>query len=132
MTELIVKVLNQEPAGKVDASEKNLIESTVKHLITSSKRLEGIALCGTLPPGLTGSTYSLIAQMKPHKCFVLLDAYQNIECLNTGKINILKINSEESRKLLGVHEDVDVITVAKQILSIYKLQMLAITDGPGT
>ena len=71
MTELI------EPAGRVELSEKALIETTIKALIINSPRLEAIALCGTLPSGITGSIYSMIANMKPEKCVLLLDAFQN-------------------------------------------------------
>jgi fructose-1-phosphate kinase PfkB-like protein len=125
MTELI------EPAGKVEVSEKNMIEATVKELIVNSKSLEGIALCGTLPPGITGSTYTMITQMKPNDCVVILDAYQNIECLQTGKVNILKINTEESRNLASIYDDdIDITIVAKTILQKFRLAVLAITDGP--
>jgi fructose-1-phosphate kinase PfkB-like protein len=135
MTELI------EPAGRVELAERNLIENRVKELISNSKRLEGIALCGTLPPGITGSIYSLIATMKPRGCVVLLDAYQNIECLNTGKVDVLKINTEEARKLVneypkftrhGDEDDWTVPELGKWILMRYKLPLLAITDGPGS
>lgn len=78
------------------------IEAAVKKLIVESSSLEGIALCGTLPPGLNGSIYSLIAHLKPAGCTLLIDAYQNAECLDTGKIDILKVNAEESRKLANV------------------------------
>jgi fructose-1-phosphate kinase PfkB-like protein len=71
MTELI------EPAGRVELREKATIESTVKALIQNSPKLEAIALCGTLPSGITGSIYSMIAEMKPKNCVLLLDAFQN-------------------------------------------------------
>ncbi|KAI8895693.1 Ribokinase-like protein [Globomyces pollinis-pini] len=120
-----------EPAGRVEISEKQIIEQTAKQLITNSPKLEAIALCGTLPPGLNGSTYSFITQLKPQNCVVLLDAFQNIECLSSGKVNILKINSEESRKLTGYYDDsVTLVDVGKTILRNYKLPILAITDGP--
>ena len=81
MTELIVYSthLLQEPAGRIEVAEKLAIESSLKQLITQSKRLEGIALCGTLPPGLTGGIYSFICQLKPAECVLLIDAYQNTE-----------------------------------------------------
>lgn len=73
MTELI------EPAGRIGTEERELIETTLQSLIKESSRLEGIALCGTLPPGLTGSIYSLACEAKPDNCIVLLDAFQNID-----------------------------------------------------
>lgn len=71
MTELI------EPAGRVELGEKSLIEQKVSEIILSAKNLEAIALCGTLPPGLTASTYSFISGLKPNGTILLLDAFQN-------------------------------------------------------
>lgn len=91
MTELI------EPAARVDAKDREILEQTIKKLVTGSPQMEAIALCGTLPPGITGHIYTLVAQMKPPSIVLLLDAYQNAECLSTGKVDILKINAEEAR-----------------------------------
>lgn len=76
---LISNIYKKEPAGRINGEERHLIENTLTGLIGQSKRLEGIALCGTLPPGLTGSIYSLACQVKPENCVILLDAYQNAE-----------------------------------------------------
>ena len=90
MTELI------EPAGRVDQHERLVLENTIKDLIQHSpkfdilKRIEGIALCGTLPPGLSGSIYTLVCTKKPKNCLILLDAFQNIECLTTGIIYLTR------------------------------------------
>jgi fructose-1-phosphate kinase PfkB-like protein len=107
-----------------------LIENAAKALIQGSTRLEGIALCGTLPPGLPGTIYSTIAKMKPKGSIVLLDAYQNIEVLSTGKVDILKINCEEAKKMASLDDDDDVLDAAASILSTHNLKILAITDGP--
>lgn len=126
MTELI------EPAGRVEVSEKKIIEEVIKQLVISSKRLEAIALCGTLPPGLNGTIYMNICMVKPNDCVILLDAFQNIECLSSGKVDILKINSEETRKLASQYDDTDLLFCANLILLKYKIKILAITDGPST
>jgi hypothetical protein len=73
------------------------LEKISQELLLSSK-LEGIALCGSLPPGITGSTYALIAQNKRKDCLLLLDAC-SIECLKTENVDILKINFEEAFKI---------------------------------
>lgn len=85
--------------------EKESLENISKKLVVSS-RLEGIALCGefyvwikykgSLPAGVTGSTYTYIVENKKKDSIILLDACKDIDCLKTGKIDILKVNSEEA------------------------------------
>ncbi|KAI8927033.1 hypothetical protein BC831DRAFT_200513 [Entophlyctis helioformis] len=57
MTELI------EPAARIESREREELELTAKELLAHSPSMEAIALCGTLPPGITGSTYTLMAQL---------------------------------------------------------------------
>ncbi|KAJ3039904.1 hypothetical protein HDV00_011687 [Rhizophlyctis rosea] len=126
MTELI------EPAGRVGADERERLESLALLLLKDPK-LEAIALCGSLPPGITGSTYTLIAEHKPDKCVLLLDACNDVDCLKTGKVDILKINSEEAAVLAGHAVDhSDLMAIGKYIMSKVKIQILAITNGPDT
>lgn len=87
-----------------------MIESSLQTILTNGSSayglrkspLEGIALCGTLPPGVTGSTYAMIAQLKPVNCLLFVDACQDIEpCLESGMVDVLKINVEEASVLAG-------------------------------
>ncbi|KAI8903171.1 hypothetical protein EDD86DRAFT_278861 [Gorgonomyces haynaldii] len=121
-----------EPAGRVDAEERQKLEKLATQLLTSSPKLEGIALCGTLPAGITGSTYINIAQLKPPNCLLFLDAFQNIEVLDTGKVDILKINAEEARYLTRSSDEEDLTPVAIKIFEQYHIKILAITNGPLT
>lgn len=84
MSELI------EPSGRVAPEELMELERVVKMMLSTSKKLEGIALCGTLPPGVTGSIYTLVAKMKPKGVILLLDAYQNSACLHTGILEFIQ------------------------------------------
>ncbi|TPX33031.1 hypothetical protein SmJEL517_g04023 [Synchytrium microbalum] len=140
-----------EPAGRVATQELALIESTLHSILTNmpsptpasshhhhtspSRKtpLEAVAICGTMPPGITGSTYALIAQLKPSNCILFCDACQDVEpCLESGMVDILKINGEEASVLAGygVDDNEDLVVVAKRVLSLYSLPMLAITNGP--
>ncbi|KAJ3053565.1 hypothetical protein HK097_003942 [Rhizophlyctis rosea] len=127
MTELI------EPAGRVGAEERELLEKWAVTLLKDPK-LEAIALCGSLPPGITGSTYTLIAENKPEKCVLLLDACSDVDCLKTGKVDILKINSEEAAVLAGmaVTDPEDLLSIGKHLIKTRKIKILAITNGPDT
>ncbi|KAH9258792.1 hypothetical protein BSLG_001842 [Batrachochytrium salamandrivorans] len=124
MTQLI------EPAARVDSTESNQLEQSIRYVIENSPKIEAIALCGTLPPGLTGYIYTLIAQLKPPNVLLLLDAYQNTECLRTGHVDILKINAEEARLLALVDVDADLFETGKKLHEMYKVTMIAVTNGP--
>ncbi|KAJ3273889.1 hypothetical protein HK104_004212 [Borealophlyctis nickersoniae] len=125
MTELI------EPAGRVSAEERSLLESRAMELL-KGRKLEAIALCGSLPPGITGSTYTLVAENKPAGCTLLLDACDDIDCLKTGNVDILKINAEEAAKLAGrgVDDEVDLLEIGVHLASTRSIPILAITNGP--
>jgi fructose-1-phosphate kinase PfkB-like protein len=122
MTELI------EPAAPVDADAFEKMKLLIDDLAHSNK-LRAIALCGTLPPGVPSSIYTLIATKKPDNVLIILDAYQNIECLLSGKIDILKINAEEAR-IIGKNSSHNLVEVGYSILKIYHVSILAITNGP--
>jgi fructose-1-phosphate kinase PfkB-like protein len=57
-------------------------------------------ILGTVPPGIPVSFYPLVAKLKPENHTILLDA-TNIECLMTGRVDILKINGAEARSLVN-------------------------------
>jgi fructose-1-phosphate kinase PfkB-like protein len=75
--------------------EKEILENISQQLV-QSPRLEGIALCGSLPGGVTGSTFSTIIENKTPNTVVFLDACSELDVLKTGKVDILKVNSEEA------------------------------------
>jgi fructose-1-phosphate kinase PfkB-like protein len=109
--------------------------------ISKGHKFLGIAVCGTLPPGLDGRIYEFIitsvcaTRKSPHeKPVVLLDAYQNIECLESGLVDIIKINKEEGLKIvhyfMNTTFDMTVEQIGIEIQKHYKIPIIAITDGP--
>ncbi|KAI9144853.1 Ribokinase-like protein [Paraphysoderma sedebokerense] len=136
-----------EPSSRIASEEKSSMETLLTSLIHNSKNLKGIAVCGTYPSGIDGSTYEFIAKLKGSKyasnpknenggkseeCVLLLDAYKDIaRALNTGFVNVLKINREEACLLSELPvEGTPITAIGKRILSMFKLDMLAITNGP--
>ncbi|RKP05653.1 Ribokinase-like protein [Thamnocephalis sphaerospora] len=91
MTELI------EPTGLIRRQEREELETYAETLIANGiGGLRAIALCGTYPTGISGSTYARIARAKPANLVLLLDAYKDVtEVLSTGQVDIFKINHEE-------------------------------------
>jgi fructose-1-phosphate kinase PfkB-like protein len=138
MTELI------EPTGLISNQERELLEKKAETLIYNGKdTLQAIALCGTFPTGITGSTYARIARAKPDHIILLLDAYKDVtEILSTGKVNIFKINHEELISLVREIEDkndlfnsfnVETLSIPELafiFLKKYHIPILGITDGP--
>lgn len=113
------------------------MEQKALGLLSNSHSMEAIAFCGSLPPGVTGSIYTMIAKHKPQGVIILLDAFQNAECLQTGNIDIVKINAEEARILAHSRylirkdsENEDLKAVGIKIHGIFKISILAITNGP--
>jgi fructose-1-phosphate kinase PfkB-like protein len=103
--------------------------------------LEGIALCGSLPGGVTGSTFSTIIQNKTPSTVVFLDACRDLDVMKTGLVDILKINSEEAISIanleyvtfIPIYSFVtDLVQVGEEILKQFQVKIVAITSGPNT
>lgn len=69
--------------------------------LRSTSTIKGIALMGTCPPGVDVDFYANVVREKPAGCFVLLDGYKQVRStLETGKVNLLKLNQSELQKLV--------------------------------
>jgi fructose-1-phosphate kinase PfkB-like protein len=98
MTEII------EPSVGVSAENLKQLRDTLKEFVSSEegKGLKAIGICGTFPPGVPSSFYADVClHSKPSSgCILLMDAFRGVEeALQTGKIDILKINSHELLEL---------------------------------
>ncbi len=89
---------------------------------------DGVALCGTFPPGVPENCYaSIIQQARACGRPTLLDGYQRVRLALHAGPTILKLNAEELRHLSGRANLED---GAFECLTQYPLQILAVTDGP--
>ena len=121
MTELI------EPSPKLSKNEQSkILECIHEH----SAQSDALILAGTYPKCFDHDFYTTVVNRTKKDCFVCLDAHQNVmPALKSSKVNLLKINQEELRKVTGLedlHESVE------QLLEDFPETTLAITDGPGT
>ena len=74
-----------EPSGKLIDAEVNSMMNLLKDTI---KLYDGIAMCGTFPPGITSDIYHQIASGKSDNAIVLLDAYKDVtHVLSSGKVS---------------------------------------------
>jgi len=115
-----------EPSAPIDADE---LERMRRLLADEVPRHGVVALCGSLPPGVTSSFYAEIAAMAA-KCGmpVVLDAAKDIGCVLEEGVMLLKINAEELA--LAADGEKDAVVAGKALLRRFKrLSWLAVTDG---
>jgi fructose-1-phosphate kinase PfkB-like protein len=119
MTELV------EPSPAVTAREVAELRRRLFPLLGAAS---GVALCGTLPPGVGVEFYADVARAKGRATLVL-DACQGAETvLATGQVDVLKINLAEARGLFGAGEP---RALAERCFARFAVRWLALTDGPG-
>ncbi|MEW6745685.1 MAG: PfkB family carbohydrate kinase [Planctomycetota bacterium] len=130
-----------EPSAEVQPCEAEQLLSRILQALVSGK-IDGLALCGTYPPGVSEEFYATIA---PHKgkALLLLDAWKGIErTLGTGKVDILKVNAEELRTLAGrwsestgegpAKGNESIQRAAGSVFAAYNLRWIAVTAGAKT
>lgn len=92
-----------DPSEEVSASDAKQLRARLLQAVRDADAScrPGIAMCGSLPTGLPTSLYAEVAMAKPAGVLLLLDAYKGIaEALQTGRVDVLKINASELRALL--------------------------------
>lgn len=120
MTELI------EPSGEISAEELNALLTALKQEIPASS---GVALCGTVPPGVGTVAYENAVDLaKQHGIPILLDSWKDVDTVLKKGVDILKINKEELSVLCATG---DLKAALKKCLAEYAPGIIAITDGPG-
>ncbi len=119
MTEIIEP--SQAPGAESEAA-------ALEYIKTAALQVDGGALCGQLPSGMSADFYVKCAEAFAHQGKpVLIDSYKNIaDVLAVGKNALLKINAEEVQTLSGVD---NVVEAVKMLLNAYPLNCIAITDG---
>lgn len=114
-----------EPTASVRSRE--MAEMT-RQLREAVLQTDGVALCGTFPPGVPESCYaSIIEQARDAGRPTLLDGYQRVHLALHAGPTVLKLNADELRHLSGRSNLED---GAFECLTQYPLQILAVTDGP--
>lgn len=119
VTELI------EPAAAVRPGE---VAAMKRFLRDAVPQADGVAICGTFPPGVPEHCYAEIVRLaraggRP----VLLDGYQQVRPALEAGPTALKINAGELRHLTG---RTNIEDAALECLAHYPLALLAVTDGP--
>jgi len=120
MTELI------EPSETVP---DECVEAMMTKALESARSCKGVALCGTFPPGVGEQVYAAVARCLPKRAILLLDGFKGVNAtLQTKRVDVLKINSDELVALIG-EQDLD--EAAKDCLQMYlpEKACLAVTRG---
>jgi len=119
VTELI------EPSSTITGEE---VQSMRQMILERLPDFRGVALCGTLPPGVPGSLYADIADAaRQNGIDILLDGIKGATaCLEAG-VDMLKINASELRLLTG---EIGVADAMSACLQRFRINWLGVTDGP--
>ncbi len=119
MTELI---------GPAACIPPNAVRRLHLHLAREIPASGGIALCGTLPPGVPPEIYAQITvAARCHGLPVLLDAWRDTGPALAAGPDILKVNR---RELLHLMASRSLAKAATDCLARYQVGAVAVTDGP--
>lgn len=121
VTELI------EPSGPVSPS---VLEDMRKRISEEMDGFDGMAICGTFPPGIPPTLYGDLVQEAKHRGLtVLFDGVKGIDAVLEAGVDILKINADELRLISG---KTTLIEALRQVRQNGGARWVAVTDGPGT
>lgn len=121
MTELI------EPSPIISAEESIRLAKKILPVIST---FDGIAICGTFPPGVPESFYAEIIAAAKNKIPVVLDAFKEVNQALQSAPDMLKINQAELAELTRCGDDIR--QGIQQLLDLYPIAAAAITTGPGS
>ena len=114
-----------DPSPRIEASENEAMLALIEANLANA---EAIAICGTIPGTIANDVFSLLIEAASDDCLLFMDAYTNVAAiLESGTVNILKINADELSELSGI---ADMETAAAHCLERFSLDALAITNGP--
>ena len=119
MTELIEPSPEIPPAFCVDMRTR---------VLEALGQFDGIGLCGTWPLGIGPEFYAEIAANKGQATLLLDSCHMVEQTLQTGQVDILKLNTDEITMLCGTS---DVFAAATACRERYNVEHVAVTDGPG-
>ncbi|KAJ2718379.1 hypothetical protein GGI07_005784 [Coemansia sp. Benny D115] len=122
----------------VDKQAASQYEQIAISILQSIYPPKALALCGTFPPGLDPTCMAnIFASRQPEKTLVFVDAAKDImPILNTGNVDVLKINASEALDILSCldtsfsKENAEITFVANRIAEVADIDVVAITDGP--
>lgn len=120
VTELI------EPSGRVGPASLAALRAKI---LTALPGMAGVALCGSVPPGVPETFYAeLAAAARAAGARVVLDGVSGVGAtLDTG-VDVLKINAAELRLLTS--DGADLAAAGRACLKRYRLRWLGVTAGP--
>ncbi|MBN2450889.1 MAG: hypothetical protein JXR77_10900 [Lentisphaeria bacterium] len=114
-----------EPSAAVTPAA---VDAMAQALAPALAGVDGVALCGTCPPGVPQELYGRVASAARRRGLpVVLDSVRDVDETLRGVVDVLKINADELRGLSG-REDVG--RGAADLIGAGAARWIAITDGP--
>mmetsp|Transcript_72126 Transcript_72126/g.120072 ORF Transcript_72126/g.120072 Transcript_72126/m.120072 type:complete len:338 (+) Transcript_72126:33-1046(+) len=124
-----------DPSGTVREEECQCLLAHLEQRLALKADFGGIALCGTTPPGAAALYERLCEKIMGLPQILLLDGFKGIEgVLNSGRLDVLKINVDEVKALTGAagpREAAHLLLHAKNAPLCRPGSLLALTDGAG-
>ena len=115
-----------DPSGSVSAAE---VSAVLGNFDAALPGCRGVALCGTVPPGVGDGVYVHAAKRAAERGKpLLLDSWRDVDKVLAAGVGVLKINREEVCMMTGKAELMDAINYCR---GQYPDMVLAITDGGG-
>jgi tagatose 6-phosphate kinase len=119
VTELI------EPSGTIHPAAVAALRAQIMAALPG---LAGVALCGSVPPGVPETFYAEVAQAaRAAGALVILDGVSGVGATLEAGVDILKINATELR-ILANRSDLE--AAARYCLGRYRVRWLGVTAGP--
>lgn len=120
VTELI------EPTAPVPLAQ---VETLHERVLAALPECAGVALCGSVPPGVTEAFYGDVAQAARRAGrLVVLDGVSGVGAALAAGVDLLKVNAAELRILAG---ETDLANAARRCAQRWGVRWVGVTDGPG-
>ncbi|KAJ1849053.1 hypothetical protein LPJ73_003823, partial [Coemansia sp. RSA 2703] len=123
----------------IDPATATQYVQTAIMILNSTAPPKALAICGSLPSGLDPTHIAeIVSSRLTEKTLVFVDSAKHIiPTLQTGNVNIFKVNSDEILdivKTIDQNFDTDtedkVVRAASVVGNMFKIDVVAVTDGP--
>ena len=132
-TRTCTTLLAQEPRGMTEVIDPSATitadecDQMRRLLAQRLPRATGVAICGTVPPGVPPNLCAEAVRQAAQHAVVVLDAYRDVEPTLRAGVHLLKINARELVELTGEKQT---RAAARVCMGRFPVRALVVTDGP--
>ncbi len=111
------------PAGEVDSDAVEQMKRTIRTVVPA---YEGVAICGTCPPGVAGELYAAARENLTPEAVLLLDAARDVEQVLRQGVHVLKVNAAE---IMTLTDRENVLDAGRDCISRWDVPVVVVTAG---